>query len=237
MKEILLTNGDKVKVDDCDYQYLSQWKWYSSEGYAISNEGRKKMHRLVMDAKAGELVDHIDRDKLNNTRANLRIIDKEGNIHNQKKRSDTKNNYKGTQFIKKLGLWQARCRIYGNDYYLGLFKTEIAAAHAYNKKAIELSDYILLNEFDLSTEKLEEMLIADRRIYPEAERRSKQKGVYWHKKSGRMKCGVWEAKIRIDGKYKTLGRYVHEADAINAVKNAQLEIESERGLSSCQPKL
>ena len=52
-----------------------------------------------------------------------------------------------------------------------------------------------------------------------------------------MKCGVWEAKIIIDGKYKTLGRYVHEADAINAVKNAQLEIESERGLSSCQPKL
>ena len=186
------------------------------------------MHRLIMKAKDGELVDHIDRDKLNNTRANLRIVDREGNVHNQKKRGNTNNNYKGTQYIKRLGLWQARCRIYGNDYFLGHFKSEIAAAYAYNKKAIELSDCILLNEFDLPFSKLEEMLILDLQ-HPEAERQSEQKGVYWHKKSGRMKCGKWEAKIRVNGKYKTLGRFIDETDAINAVKNAQLE----HGCSAC----
>jgi len=100
------------------------------------------MHRLITKAKDGELVDHIDRNKLNNTRSNLRIVDREGNVHNQKKRTNTNNNFKGVQFIKRLGLWQSRCRIYGNDYFLGYYKTEIAAAYAYNKKATELSDCI-----------------------------------------------------------------------------------------------
>jgi hypothetical protein len=220
MKEILLSKGDKTIVDDCDYEYLSQWKWYLSNGYAISND-RKKMHRIIMKAKEGEIVDHIDRDKLNNSRTNLRIISREGNVHNQKKRINTFNNYKGTQYVKKLGLWQSRCRINGNDYYLGLYKTEIASAYAYNKKAIELSEYILLNEFDIYIDELEKMLITDSAKKPPAEKKSKQKGLYWHKKSGRMKQGDWEVKVRVDGKYKSLGRFINEQDAIDRIKNYQ----------------
>jgi hypothetical protein len=49
---------------------------------------------FIGDVK-GKIVDHIDRDKLNNTRENLRIVNKEENVHNQKKRNFTKNNYKG----------------------------------------------------------------------------------------------------------------------------------------------
>jgi hypothetical protein len=228
MKEILLTKGYKTIVDDCDYEYLSQWKWYLSNGYAISNDKRKKMHRLIMNAKDGEIVDHIDRNKLNNTRSNLRIVDKEGNVHNQKKRANTNNNYKGTQYIKRLGLWQSRCRIYGNDYYLGLYKTEVAAAYAYNKKAMELSEFILLNKFDIPIEVLEQMLITDLSQIKPAEKKSTQKGVYWCKKTGRMKCGKWEAKIRINGKYKSLGRFINEDEAISAVKN----FESDYGRSA-----
>lgn len=223
MKEILLTKGYKAMVDDCDYEYLSQWKWYLSNGYAISGPGRKKMHRLVMDAKDGELVDHINRDKLNNTRANLRIVNKEENIHNQKKRTNTKNNYKGVQYVKKLNIWQSRCRIYKNDYFLGYFRSEIAAAYAYNKKAIELSDCILLNELDLPVETLEEMLVSDL-IRREAEKRSEHKGIYWHQKRGRMKCGKWEVKIRVNGKYKSFGYFIDEADAINALKKIRSEL-------------
>ena len=90
MKEIILSKGDKTIVDDSDYEYLSQWKWYLSKGYAISNDKRKKMHRLVMNAKDREIVDHIDGNRLNNTRSNLRIVDKSGNAHNQQKRNNTK---------------------------------------------------------------------------------------------------------------------------------------------------
>lgn len=213
--------GQKILVSEIDFEFLNSKKWWISNGYAISWDKREKMHRLILKAKNGEIVDHIDRNKLNNTRENLRIVNKEENVHNQKKRTNTKNNYKGTQFIKKLGLWQARCRIYGNDYFLGLYVNEISAAYAYNKKAIELSDKILLNKFDLSNEELEKMLISDLRTIQDAEKKSNQKGVYWHKKSGRMKNGKWEAKIRLNGKYKSLGRFDNEIDAINAYKSAE----------------
>jgi hypothetical protein len=212
MKTILLTTKGETFVDDSDYEYLSQWKWYLSDGYAYSSE-RKKMHRVIMNAKDGEIVDHIDRNKLNNTRANLRIVDKEGNVHNQKKRANTKNNYKGTQYVKKLNLWQSRCRIYGNDYFLGYYKSEIAAAYAYNKKAMELSDCILLNKLDLPIDVLEEKLISDLSQGKSAEKKSQQKGVYWNKTKNK-----WEAKIRVNQKYKQLGTFINEIDAINAVK-------------------
>ena len=82
-----------------------------------------------------------------------------------------------------------------------------------------MSEYVLLNEFNETTEELEQMLINDLvKIIP-AEKKSTHKGVYWHKKSGRMKNGKWEVKIRINGKYKSLGRYDNEIDAIKTYDN------------------
>lgn len=224
MKIINLTKGYQVKVSEEDYEYLLQWKWYLSNGYAISNDKRKKMHRLILGAKDGEIVDHIDRDKLNNTRENLRIVDKEKNVHNQKKRGGTNNKYKGTQYISKLGLYQARCRIYGNDYFLGYYKTEISAAYAYNKKAKKLSDCILLNNFDLPIEVLEQKLIDDLSQITPAEKRSQHKGLYWHKISGKNKVGKWEVRVRVKGKYKSFGRFLNEYDAIEAYNKAYFQL-------------
>jgi len=222
MKTIILTKGYSALVDDDDYDFLSQWKWYLSNGYAINNDGRKKMHRLVTKAKQGEIVDHIDRNRLNNTKSNLRIVGISENVHNQKKRSNTENNYKGVNFIKSNGLWQSRCRIYGDDYFLGLYKCEIAAAYAYNKKALELSDCILINKIDLPIELLEEKLITERVTYEHAENKSNYKGVYWKKKSGRARCGKWYAIVIINKKRHWLGSFINEIDAINAVKNFNL---------------
>lgn len=212
MKIIKLSTGENVMVDDSDYDYLMNWKWYPSGGYAISGEGRIKMHRLIMKAKDGQLVDHIDRNKLNNTRSNLRIVNKCENIHNQKKRDNTANRFKGVTFVKRLGLWQARCRMNLGDHFLGYFTSEMSAAYAYNKKALELSDCALVNELPYSIDRLEEMLISDRATIPPARKQSKQKGVYWNDVKNK-----WEPKIRVKGKYKYIGSFVHEADAINAI--------------------
>jgi hypothetical protein len=220
MKKIDLNGKGFALVDDEDYDFLMKWKWYISNGYAISCTNRQKMHRLLLGATPEWLVDHIDRDKLNNQRHNLRLVTKEENVHNQRKRVGTKNKYKGTHFIKRLGLWEARCRMYGNDFFLGNFVSEEAAAHAYNLKAAELSDTILLNEIDLPIEQLDLMLIEERRQIKPAERVSNNKGVYWHKKTGRMARGCWEAKVRIRGRYKSLGRYQDEWQASAAIAGA-----------------
>ena len=225
MKKIELKSGDFALVDDDDYEFLTQRKWYLSRaGYAIAGEERKKMHRLILGAKPGELVDHIDRNKLNNQRSNLRIVDMEGNVHNQQKRTGTANKYKGTSYVPRLGLWQSRCRIRGNDFFLGYFSSEEAAAYAYNKKAIEYSDTILLNAIDLPIETLEEMLITHRRTQPICEKTSSHTGVYWHKKGGSAKQGCWLAVIRIGGVKKQIGRFDDEMKAAAAVKGAIVAI-------------
>lgn len=218
MKEINLKGGSVALVDDEDYDFLMKRKWCVCLGYAVGGRGPAKMHRLVLDAKPGEIVDHIDRNKLNNQRSNLRIVDREGNVHNQQKRTGTANNYKGTNFIKKIGLWQSRCRIRGNDFFLGYFSSEEAAAYAYNKKAQEHSDTILLNDIGLPVETLEEMLVNDRRAIPVAENVSRYAGVYWYKKRGRASRAYWAATLRVGGKHKMLGLFDTEKEAAAAIR-------------------
>jgi hypothetical protein len=215
MKTIKLTRDYEVMVDDEDYEYLSQQKWYISRGYAVGN-GWKKMHRLILKANDGEIVDHIDRNKLNNTKSNLRIVNSTENAHNQEKRIGTLNTYKGVYYVRKKKVWQSRCRIYGNDFFLGYYKSEIAAAYAYNKKAKELSEYALLNDFNLPIEILEEKLIADLVSIIPAEKQSQHKGIYWHK--GKEK---WVVCIVINTKRKTLGSFKNEIDAINKLNDVK----------------
>lgn len=88
MREILLTNGGTAKVDDADYERVAGVNWYRhSQGYATTTIRRRtvSMHRLILNAKRGEEVDHIDRDPSNNQRANLRIVSHAENMRNRGK--------------------------------------------------------------------------------------------------------------------------------------------------------
>jgi hypothetical protein len=88
---IPLTKGKLAIVDDADYHWLCQWRWvFSSNGYAmrtVTDNGRRRffqMHRVIMGAQPGQLVDHIDGNRLNNTRDNLRIVTHSQNNWNRK---------------------------------------------------------------------------------------------------------------------------------------------------------
>lgn len=87
MKQIPLTNSDKfVSVDDEDFERVSSVTWaLTPQGYARRNvylgrvNGKPKhqklyLHRFLMDTPKGLRVDHINHDKLNCTRANLRNV-------------------------------------------------------------------------------------------------------------------------------------------------------------------
>jgi len=207
--------GIEILVSTEDYESLNKRKWFiSRDGYALCNNSLKKMHRLILNANDGDIVDHINRDKLNNTRGNLRIVNRCENTHNQKKRTETKNKYKGTNFVKRLGLYQSRCRIYGKDICLGYFNNEIAAAYAYNKKAIELTDKCDLNRFDLSVIELENLLLSSICKIQSAEFKSKEKNVTWHKSSKK-----WQVSIRKNGQCFYIGKFKTELEAIKAKNN------------------
>ncbi|KKK47193.1 hypothetical protein LCGC14_3157660, partial [marine sediment metagenome] len=79
MREIALTQGQTAIVDDQDYDWLSQWRWYAVRSretwYAGHTFGRRPnrcmqtMHQLIIDATLPETADHKDGNGLNNTRA------------------------------------------------------------------------------------------------------------------------------------------------------------------------
>jgi hypothetical protein len=143
MKEMLLTKGKVALVDDEDYKFLIQWKWnFSSTGYAARNGGtykkRKniKMHRLIMRATSGMEVDHINGNRLDNRRCNLRICTRSQNHCNVGLSSRNTSGFKGIVFDYKT--WNAKITKNGKRIHLGCFKNKEDAARAYDRAAKEL---------------------------------------------------------------------------------------------------
>ncbi len=144
MKLIPLTQGLFAQVDDEDFDYLMQWKWNAHKikrtyyaGHYANIEGREtvvSMHRVIMNTPKDLEVDHIDHNGLNNQKYNLRNCTSEQNKAN--KSACGKSKYLGVSYNKNRYIC-AHIKINGKSKHLGIFKTEEAAAHAYDKAAKE----------------------------------------------------------------------------------------------------
>lgn len=143
--QIPLTHGKYALVDRKDYDELVKYTWYFNEnGYArrayVRSDGvktSKAMHRHILGAKKGELTDHINRDRLDNRRSNLRIATDRQNRINTGKFVGT-SRYKGVSFApSQCGSrpWLAQTRLNGKKVFLGYFETEEDAATVYNVAA------------------------------------------------------------------------------------------------------
>lgn len=110
---------DSFKVDLEDLDKVLKFRWSTStDGYAKSKSF--KMHRIILNAQNGEIVDHINQDKTDNRKNNLRIVSHGLNLRN----SDKTNSLTGHKHIIKMGNWytvQLKCR--GERYYIGMIKT------------------------------------------------------------------------------------------------------------------
>ena len=89
------------------------------------------MQRFLVAAKPREIVDHIDRDPLNNTLGNLRVVTKQENAMNAGVRSDNSTGYKGVSYHKRSGKYRAYIAINGKQKHLGLYTSADDAARAY----------------------------------------------------------------------------------------------------------
>ncbi len=170
MREIKLTQGQVALVDDEDYEYLSKLKWqakkekhtyYAVHSYYAGKKDGKKIYRyismqnMIMKPPKGMICDHIYHNGLDNRKfievdgilkPNLRNCTQHQNTFNVSPRGKSK--YLGVGFSYKRGYEQIQVRIGINRkrIYLGSFKTEEAAAKAYDKKAKELfGEYANLN--------------------------------------------------------------------------------------------
>jgi hypothetical protein len=138
-REIILTRGFVAIVDDEDFDRLSQWKWhYSTSGYAVRRNGHGSayLHRAVIDAPRGMVVDHIDRNALNNVRANLRVCTPQQNAWNRRRQHSTALPFKGVSVEPTMPhVWRARICVNGEIKRLGAYDTPEAAARAYDAAA------------------------------------------------------------------------------------------------------
>jgi hypothetical protein len=138
--KIKLTLGLYAIIDDADFEMLNNYKWYAKKGrktfYAARRHGHKvqQMHRLILNAKAGQQVDHIDHEGLNNQRNNLRLCTEAQNSCNRKGRGVSP--YLGVS--KHRDKYQAQITKGGINLALGVYNTEEAAARAYDTAAKEI---------------------------------------------------------------------------------------------------
>lgn len=84
------------------------------------------LHRFITNTAKGMVVDHINKNTLDNRKSNLRVVTQSQNAMNQKTRDGQK--YKGICFYHKLGKWMAGIKINGKRKHLGYFVTDILAA-------------------------------------------------------------------------------------------------------------
>lgn len=117
----------KAIIDSSDVKLARKYKWYlSNNGYAITRINRKKqlfLHRLIMNPPNDMQVDHINRNKLDNRRCNLRICTHQQNLFNTKIRSDNTSGVTGVSFDNKREKWRARIYANKKDMHLGYFDT------------------------------------------------------------------------------------------------------------------
>jgi hypothetical protein len=145
MKFIFLTRGYATKVSNSDYAELNRHSWYAlSSGdrvYAAREtfpRGKRKtilMQQAILGAPEAQLVDHKNRDSLDNQRKNLRFATRSQNMTNTARRCDNKSGFKGVSWNPLRLLWRVDIKALGRHIFLGHFKSLHRAARCYDQNA------------------------------------------------------------------------------------------------------
>jgi hypothetical protein len=145
MKKISIIPGLSALVDDEDFEYLNQWKWYASQSRNTVYATRKQcdfpttisMHRVILNAPDGVQVDHINGYGLDNRKENLRLCTNAENACNGRLRKNNTSGFRGVTWRNRDKKWRAQITVDGKCISLGLFKDAREAAIAYDQAALK----------------------------------------------------------------------------------------------------
>lgn len=204
---IHLHDGTEVKVDPEDYDYLSQFPWSkSSGGYARTGAQSRLMHRIIMDAPKGKVVDHINGDIYDNRKSNLRVCTQRENARNHRLRFVT--------FDRRYGTWRAAIKVDYETHHLGTYATEPEAVHAYYCAALYYFGEYANEAAKGATPKSAAQLKREA-----GRRRLGYRGV----RASISKRNPYTARIRVNGQERHLGQFPTAEAAARAFDRAALE--------------
>ena len=154
--------GHEVLIDKDKVELVLKYRWFingsTKKGfYVIANtvKNNKKtcvsMHRYLMNAKEGQIVDHINRNTFDNRLENLRFCTHRENSCNRTSKKNSSSKFLGVsvRFNKHTTTFKSSIRINGVSIGLGIYNDEIKAAKAYNEAAIKYhGEFANLNKFE-----------------------------------------------------------------------------------------
>jgi hypothetical protein len=158
MKPIYMSNSiSPTFVDDEDFPLLNRYTWHvDPKGYVVTSlyGTTVRLHRFILNPPNNVQIDHINGDKLNNCKENLRLATNTENQRNVPKRKEinkkpTSSKYKGVYFRKDAKKWVARIAVDGERIHLGMYDNEEKAARMYNAWAKDyFGEFAVLNQIE-----------------------------------------------------------------------------------------
>lgn len=168
-----LTRGAIALLDEADWPLVAGKRWHAvryGRGFMAEHSfwdaaQRKRqnvhLHRLVMGAQSGQIVDHINGNPLDNRRANLRFATARQNSVNKKAVGVSR--FLGVSKVK--GHWTAQVQTDGLSIVLGRFADEEKAAAAYNRAALRIhGHFVRLNAVPALSEDEWQEILEQKRI-------------------------------------------------------------------------
>lgn len=155
---IPLQNGQKAICDADDYDLVKGYNWRQNKfGYIIRRNNKSNnhitLHRLINKTIGNDYTDHINHDKLDNRKINLRTCNNQQNQHNQKLKITNKSGYKGISWAKKSNKWLVSIKYNNKTINLGYFTCIKKAVEAYNTAAIKyFGEYASINKIGENNE-------------------------------------------------------------------------------------
>lgn len=114
----------QIIIDDEDLTKIQGYRWTSVRGYAAAFQSSRPrtvyLHRIIMDAKPGQVIDHINRDPKDNRKSNLRFVTQQENCLN----SSINNNPPYIHWHKLNKRWRITRPVNGKPKYIASFKTK-----------------------------------------------------------------------------------------------------------------
>lgn len=155
MQIIKISQGYECTIDDEDFQFINSHKWkvlrsrkriYASYSYGEKGNKSMLMHRLILDAKKGEYVDHINGNTLDNRRENLRLCTNSENLGNRGKQTNNTTGYKGVYKTESPLYYRCAIRKDNMVYCLGTLKDKEKCAKLYDAASLHFyGEFAYLN--------------------------------------------------------------------------------------------